>query len=99
MKFNEVVNGYTDQKTRIKALEDQVTLLHHEKTVAISKLQMANQSGSPMRGSFRNSVLSNGGKQSFTEIKVKPTGNMQGENDNHASNNQEKEEDYQEAEV
>lgn len=47
--------------------------------------------------------MSNGGKQSFTEIKVKPTmeptGNMQGENDNHASNNQEKDEDYQEAEV
>lgn len=42
LKFNEVVNGYKDQKDRIKALEDQVTLLHHEKSVAISKLQMVN---------------------------------------------------------
>lgn len=99
--------GYTDQKSRIKAMEDQITLLSHEKSVAISKLQLANSSGmSPMRNSFRNSVVSNSGKQeAIIKVKKAPreqeetTGNMQGESGNHASNNQEKEEEYPEAEV
>jgi hypothetical protein len=58
LKFNEVVNGYSEQKQRLRHLEEKVVVLNHEKSVAISKLQLVG-ANSPMRSSFRGSVLSN----------------------------------------
>jgi hypothetical protein len=36
LKLNDLANAYSDQKKRIRDLEDQVGILNHEKSVAIA---------------------------------------------------------------